>query len=64
MGVYEEQIVPIDLLIRRRKRKKLCLDAPAAIAQFRAYKTYDQLSFHTKRVISALKFLESYEVKE
>jgi len=39
------------------------LDAPAAIAQLRAYKTYDQLSFHTQRVISALKFVESYEVK-
>jgi len=40
------------------------LDAPAAIAQLRAYKTYDQLSFHTNKVISALKFVESYEVKE
>ena len=40
------------------------LDAPAAIAQLRAYKTYDQLSFHTPRVIQSLRFLESYEVKE
>lgn len=39
------------------------LDAPAAIAQLRAYKTYDQLSFHTKRVIGALRFVEAYEVK-
>lgn len=39
------------------------LDAPAAIAQLRAYKTYDQLSFHTKRVIGALKFVMAYEVK-
>lgn len=39
------------------------LDAKAAIAQLRAYKTYDQLSFHTDRVISSLKFVESYEVK-
>lgn len=38
------------------------LDAPAAIAQLRAYKTYDQLSFHTPRVIQALRFIESYEV--
>lgn len=38
------------------------LDAPAAIAELKAYKTYDQLSFHTKRVMLALSFLESYEV--
>ena len=38
------------------------LDAPAAIAQLRAYKTYDQLSFHTKRVIAALKFVAVYAV--
>lgn len=38
------------------------LDAPAAIAELKAYKTYDQLSFHTKRVISALRFMESFEV--
>ena len=38
------------------------LDAPAAIAQLKAYKTYDQLSFHSARVIGALKFVESYEV--
>lgn len=29
------------------------LNAPAAIAQLKAYKTYDQLSFHTSRVIVA-----------
>ncbi len=40
------------------------LDAPAAIAQLKAYKTYDQLSFHSKRVISELRFVESYEVSE
>jgi len=39
------------------------LDAQAAIAQLRAYKTYDQLSFHTEKVIGALRFVESYEVK-
>ena len=40
------------------------LDAPAAIAELKAYKTYNQLFFHTSRVISALRFVESYEVKE
>ena len=40
------------------------LDAPAAIAELKAYKTYNQLSFHSQRVIDALKFVESYEVKE
>mgnify|MGYP002623601990 FL=1 len=38
------------------------LDAPAAIAELKAYKTYNQLSFHTQRVIKSLKFVESYEV--
>ena len=40
------------------------LDAPAAIAQLKAYKTYDQLSFHSKRVINALRFVEAYEMKQ
>lgn len=40
------------------------LDAPAAIAELKAYKTYNQLSFHTPRVIQALRFVESYEVNE
>lgn len=40
------------------------LDAPAAIAQLRAYKTYDQLSFHTARVIGALQFVRAEEVEE
>ncbi len=39
------------------------LDAPAAIAELKAYKTYNQLSFHTKRVLDALKFVEAYEVQ-
>ena len=39
------------------------LDAPAAIAELKAYKTYNQLSFHTHRVIQALRFVESYVVK-
>ena len=38
------------------------LSADAAILQLKAYKTYDQLSFHTPRVISTLNFLESFEV--
>lgn len=40
------------------------LDAPAAIAELKAYKTYNQLSFHTPRVIQALRFVKSYIVKE
>ena len=40
------------------------LDAQAAIAELKAYKTYNQLSFHTSGVIKELRFLESYEVKE
>lgn len=40
------------------------LDAPAAIAELKAYKTYDQLSFHTPRVLQALRFVESYEVNK
>ncbi|MBR1447428.1 MAG: DUF3990 domain-containing protein [Prevotella sp.] len=38
------------------------LSAEAAILQLKAYKTYDQLSFHTQGVISKLKFVESVEV--
>ncbi|MBQ6081115.1 MAG: DUF3990 domain-containing protein [Bacteroidales bacterium] len=38
------------------------LDAPAAISELKAYKTYNQLSFHSKRVLDALKFVESYDV--
>lgn len=38
------------------------LSAEAAILQLKAYKTYDQLSFHTHNVISLLKFVESIEV--
>lgn len=38
------------------------LSVEAAILQLKAYKTYDQLSFHTERVIRALRFVESYEV--
>ena len=38
------------------------LSAEAAILQLKAYKTYDQLSFHTESVIKALKFVEAVEV--
>ena len=38
------------------------LSAEAAILQLKAYKTYDQLSFHTARVIGSLRFVEAYEV--
>lgn len=40
------------------------LDAPAAIAELKAYKTYNQLSFHTLRVITVMKFVGSYEVAD
>lgn len=38
------------------------LSAEAAILQLRAYKTYDQLSFHTDRAIGALRFVEAHDV--
>lgn len=38
------------------------LDAQTAIARLKAYKTYDQLSFHTEKVIKTLRFVESIEV--
>lgn len=38
------------------------LDEQTAISRLKAYKTYDQLSFHTERVISRLRFVESFEV--
>jgi hypothetical protein len=38
------------------------LSAKAAILQLKAYKTYDQLSFHTARAIGALRFVEAYEL--
>ena len=37
------------------------LSAEAAILQLKAYKTYDQLSFHTECVIGALRFVEAIE---
>ena len=38
------------------------LSAEAAILQLKAYKTYDQVSFHTVRVIRTLRFVESLEM--
>lgn len=38
------------------------LSAEAAILQLKAYKTYDQLSFHTAQVIGTLRFVQSIEV--
>lgn len=38
------------------------LSAEAAILQLKAYKTYDQLSFHTDNTIKSLRFVESFEV--
>lgn len=38
------------------------LSAEAAILQLKAYKTYDQLSFHTEKTIEMLRFVESFEV--
>ena len=39
------------------------INATTAIAELKAYNTYDQLSFHTERVIKELRLVESYEVK-
>ena len=38
------------------------ISAEAAILQLKAYKTYDQLSFHTARAIGTLRFVDAYEV--
>ena len=38
------------------------LSAEAAILQLKAYKAYDQLSFHTEKVLGALRFVESMEL--
>ena len=38
------------------------LSAEAAILQLKAYKTYEQLSFHTAKTIGMLRFVESFEV--
>lgn len=37
------------------------LSAEAAILQLKAYKTYDQISFHTDKVINTLKFIEKFK---
>ena len=38
------------------------LSAEAAILQLKAYKTYDQLSFHTAKTIGKPRFVKSFEV--
>lgn len=38
------------------------LSAEAAILELKAYKTYDQVSFHTAKTIGTLRFIESIEV--
>ena len=38
------------------------LSAEAAILQLKAYRTYDQLSFHTEKVIKMLTFVDYIEV--
>lgn len=38
------------------------LSVEAAILQLKAYKTYDQLSFHTDKTIGTLRFVESFDV--
>ena len=38
------------------------LTAEAAILQLKAYKTYDQMSFHSAKSIGTLRFVEAYEV--
>ena len=40
------------------------LSAEAAILQLKAYKTYDQLSFHTPQTLKTLHFVESFEAEE
>lgn len=39
------------------------INATTAIAELKAYKTYDQLSFHTERIIKDLRFVESHEIE-
>ena len=38
------------------------LDVEAAILQLKAYKTYDQISFHSLKTIKTLRFVEEFEV--
>ena len=38
------------------------LDAESAINQLKAYKVYNQLSFHTTRAIKTLRFVRAYKV--
>jgi hypothetical protein len=38
------------------------LSAEAAILELKAYKTYDQISFHTGKTLKTLRYVESFEV--
>lgn len=38
------------------------LSAEAAILELKAYKTYDQISFHTGKTLQTLRYVESFEV--
>ena len=38
------------------------LSAEAAILELKAYKTYDQISFHTEKTLKTLRYIESFEV--
>ena len=51
-----------DIYYRQGRFLSGVLSAEAAILQLKAYKTYDQLSFHTTQSISTLQFIESMEV--
>ena len=63
MRLYHGSNVEIRKPSLLKSRKSGVLDAPAAISELKAYKTYNQLSFHTPRVIQALRLVECYEVK-
>ena len=38
------------------------LSAEAAILELKAYKTYDQISFHTGKTLQTLRYVELFEV--
>ena len=63
MGVCEENIIPIKIAHLAEYVNLFesgVLSAEAAILQLKAYKTYDQLSFHTDK--TTIRFIEPIEV--
>lgn len=40
------------------------INVQAALMQLKAYKTYDQISFHTERAIASLQYIESFAISE